>query len=302
MTIEQFLKTLVTLVLGLIAVVFCTQLWRAYELAPWTRDGRVSAHVIRIAPQVSGQVEQLLVGDNQWVAKGDLLYQIDRSAYLLAQQQRTAELAEARSVFEQRSAQFKRRSQLGEAIAREEIDNAARDLAVARSRLDAAQSQLAQARLDLDRTTVRSPVDGYVTQLRLQPGDYASAGETNIFVVDSHSFWVTGYFEETKLSSIRVGATASIKLMGFAALLEGHVASIGRGIADGNELRSNDGLPQVAPTFSWIRLAQRVPVRIELDKVPPDVELAAGMTASIEVSEAGAAPRWRLVQWLQAFL
>ncbi|QTH12082.1 HlyD family secretion protein [Pseudomonas corrugata] len=302
MTINHFLKMLVTLGLGLIALLFCMQLWRTYELAPWTRDGRVSAHVIRIAPEVSGQVERLLVGDNQWVAKGASLYQIDRSAYLLAQQQRTAELAEARSVFEQRSAQLKRRNRLGDAIAREEIDNAARDLAVAKARLDAAQSQLAQARLDLDRTTIRSPVDGYVTQLRLQPGDYASAGETNIFVVDSHSFWVTGYFEETKLSGIRVGATASIKLMGFAALLEGHVASMGRGIADGNEQRGNNGLPQVAPTFSWIRLAQRVPVRIELDRVPPDVELAAGMTASIEVAEAGAEPRWRLTQWLQAFL
>ncbi|KIQ60663.1 efflux RND transporter periplasmic adaptor subunit [Pseudomonas fluorescens] len=302
MIIKQVLKVLVTLGLGLIALLFCSQLWRAYELAPWTRDGRVSAHVIRIAPEVSGQVERLRVGDNQWVAKGDLLYQIDRSAYLIAEQQRTAELAEARSVFEQRSTQFKRRHQLGDAIAQEEIDNAARDLAVAKSRLDAAQSQLAQARLDLDRTTIRSPVDGYVTQLRLQPGDYASAGQTNIFVVDSHSFWVTGYFEETKLSGIRVGATASIKLMGFATPLEGHVASMGRGIADGNELRSSNGLPQVAPTFSWIRLAQRVPVRIELDKVPADVELAAGMTASIEVAEAGAAPRWRLTQWLQAFL
>lgn len=302
MIIKHILKTLVTLVLGLAALLFCTQLWRAYELAPWTRDGRVSAQVIRIAPEVSGQVEHLLVGDNQWVAKGALLYQIDRSSYLLAQQQRTAELAEARSVFEQRSAQLKRRNQLGDAIAREETDNAALDLAVARARLDAARSQLAHARLDLDRTTIRSPVDGYVTQLRLQPGDYAAAGETNIFVVDSHSFWVTGYFEETKLAGVRVGAVTSIKLMGFSPLLEGHVASIGRGIADGNELRSNSGLPQVAPTFSWIRLAQRVPVRIELDKVPPGVELAAGMTASIEVAEEGTAPRWRLVQWLQAFM
>ncbi|MDF3135256.1 HlyD family secretion protein [Pseudomonas extremaustralis] len=302
MTIKHILKTLVTVVLGLTALLLCTQLWRAYELAPWTRDGRVSAQVIRIAPEVSGQVERLLVGDNQWVAKGALLYQIDRRAYLLAQRQRTAELAEARSVFEQRSSQLNRRKQLGDAIAREETDNAARDLMVARARLDAAQSQLAHAQLDLERTTVRSPVDGYVTQLRLQPGDYAAAGDTNIFVVDSHSFWVTGYFEETKLPGVRVGATASIKLMGFSPLLEGHVASIGRGIADGNELRSNSGLPQVAPTFSWIRLAQRVPVRIELDKVPAGVELAAGMTASIEVVEAGAATRWRLTQWLQEFM
>lgn len=302
MTLDKILKSLVTLGLGLLAVFFCTQLWRAYVLAPWTRDGRVSAQVIRIAPEVSGQVEQLRVGDNQWVAKGTLLYQIDQRAYLLAQQQRTAELAQARSVFEQRTAQYRRRQQLGDAIAREQTDNAAQDLAVAKARVDAAQSQLAQAQLDLARTTLRSPVDGYVTQLRLQPGDYAVAGSTNIYVVDSHSFWVTGYFEETKLPGVRVGAPASIKLMGFAPLLTGHVASIGRGIADGNELRSDSGLPQVAPTFSWIRLAQRVPVRIELDSVPAGVELAAGMTASVEVTEANAEPHWRLTRWLQEYL
>lgn len=302
MRLNNTLKILVTLVLGLVALLFCTQLWRAYVLAPWTRDGRVSAQVLRIAPEVSGQVERLLVGDNQWVAKGALLYQIDQRAYLLAQQQRIAELAEARSVFAQRTAQFRRRTQLGDAIAREETDNAAQDLAVAKARVDAAQCQLAQAELDLARTTIRSPVDGYVTQLRLQPGDYAVAGSTNIYVVDGHSFWVTGYFEETKLPGVWVGAPASIKLMGFAPLLEGHVASIGRGIADGNELRSDSGLPQVAPTFSWIRLAQRVPVRIELDAVPEGVELAAGMTASIEVTEPGSAPHWRLSRWLQAFM
>lgn len=302
MSIIKLLKTTATLMLGLLALVFCLQLWRTYVLAPWTRDGRVSAQVIRIAPEVSGQVEQLLVGDNQWVGKGDLLYRIDARAYALAQQRREAELAEARSVFEQRREQFKRRTRLADAIAREEIDNAARDMAVAKARLDAARSQLDQARLDLDRTVIRSPVDGYVTQLRLQPGDYAVAGDTNIFVVDGHSFWVTGYLEETKLPGVRIGAPVSIKLMGFSQLIDGHVASVGRGIADGNELRSDSGLPQVSPTFSWIRLAQRVPVRIELDKVPEGVELAAGMTASVEVTEADAKPRWRLTHWLQAFM
>ncbi|QXI31139.1 efflux RND transporter periplasmic adaptor subunit [Pseudomonas vanderleydeniana] len=300
MSIVKILKTLATLSLGVLALLFCWQLWQAYVLAPWTRDGRVSAQVIRIAPEVSGQVEQLLVGDNQWVASGELLYRISARSYRLAEQQRSAELAEARSVFEQRSEQFKRRARLGDAIAREEVDNAARDVAVAKARVDAASSQLAQARLDLERTEIRSPVDGYVTQLRLQPGDYAVAGNTNLFVVDSHSFWITGYFEETKLPGIHLGAPVSIKLMGFAPLLDGHVASMGRGIADGNELRSDSGLPQVSPTFSWIRLSQRVPVRIELDSVPDGVELAAGMTASVEVKATE--PHWRLTRWLQAFM
>lgn len=302
MSIVKILKPAATLVLGSLALMFCLQLWRAYVLAPWTRDGRVSAQVVRIAPEVSGQINQLVVSDNQWVAKGDLLYRIDARSYRLALQQRMAELAESRSVFDQRNAQFKRRAQLAGAIAREEVDNAARDLAVAQSRLDAARSHLAQAQLDLERTTIRSPVDGYVTQLRLHPGDYAEAGHTNLFVVDGHSFWITGYFEETKLPGVRIGAPVSIKLMGFAPLLEGHVASMGRGIADSNEVRNDSGLPEVSPTFSWIRLAQRVPVRIELDNVPEGVQLAAGMTASVEVTQPDEVPRWRLIHWLQAFM
>ncbi|WP_085703011.1 HlyD family secretion protein [Pseudomonas sp. B15(2017)] len=302
MSIVKILKPAVTLVLGSLALMFCLQLWRAYVLAPWTRDGRVSAQVVRIAPEVSGQINQLAVSENQWVAKGDLLYRIDARSYRLALQQRMAELTESRSVFDQRNAQFKRRTQLAGAIAREEVDNAARELAVAQSRLDAARSHLAQAQLDLERTTIRSPVDGYVTQLRLHPGDYADAGHTNLFVVDGYSFWITGYFEETKLPGVRIGAPVSIKLMGFAPLLQGHVASMGRGIADTNEVRNDSGLPEVSPTFSWIRLAQRVPVRIELDNVPEGVELAAGMTASVEVTQPDAVKRWRLIHWLQAFM
>ncbi|MBW6128454.1 HlyD family efflux transporter periplasmic adaptor subunit, partial [Pseudomonas aeruginosa] len=161
---------------------------------------------------------------------------------------------------------------------------------------------LDQARLDLRRSELRSPVDGYVTQLRVQPGDYAAAGRTNIFIVDRRSFWVTGYFEETKLRNVQVGAPATIKLMGFDPLLDGHVASIGRGVADLNESRADSGLPQVSPNFSWIRLAQRVPVRIELDRVPAGVVLAAGMTGSVEVLQAGTARHWRLTRWLQEYL
>jgi multidrug resistance efflux pump len=115
---------------------------------------------------------------------------------------------------------------------------------------------------------VRAPVAGYVTHLRLRPGDYATAGETKVAVVDAHSFWVVGYFEETKLRHIRIGNAAQISLMGFDPLITGHVESIGRGIDDSNDQTGGLGLPDVNPTFSWVRLAQRVPVRIQLDKIP----------------------------------
>jgi multidrug resistance efflux pump len=130
---------------------------------------------------------------------------------------------------------------------------------------------------------VRAPVAGYVTHLRLRPGDYATAGETKVAVVDAHSFWVVGYFEETKLRHIRVGSTAHISLMGFDPLITGHVESIGRGIDDSNDETGGLGLPDVNPTFSWVRLAQRVPVRIQLDKIPEGIELVAGLSASVSI-------------------
>ena len=284
MSIVRLSKVAATFACGLLALCLALQLWQAYVLAPWTRDGRVSAQVIRIAPEVSGSVEAVFVADNQRVARGDPLYRIDPRSYRLAVRQREAELEQARETLRQRDEQWRRRMQLAGAVSREE------------------GAALDQARLDLRRSELRSPVDGYVTQLRVQPGDYAAAGRTNIFIVDRRSFWVTGYFEETKLRNVQVGAPATIKLMGFDPLLDGHVASIGRGVADLNESRADSGLPQVSPNFSWIRLAQRVPVRIELDRVPAGVVLAAGMTGSVEVLQAGTARHWRLTRWLQEYL
>ncbi|MBG7368824.1 HlyD family secretion protein [Pseudomonas aeruginosa] len=302
MFIVRICKVAATLGCGLVALCLASLLWKAYVLAPWTRDGRVSAQVIRIAPEVSGTLDALFVGDNQQVSRGDPLYRIDPSSYRLAVRQRRAELAQARETLRQRDEEWRRRAQLAGAMSREAIANAGRALRIARAQADAAGAALDQALLDLRRSELRAPVDGYVTQLRVQPGDYATAGETNLFIVDRHSFWVTGYFEETKLRNVRLGAPARIRLMGFDPLLEGHVASIGRGIADLNENRPDSGLPQVSPTFSWIRLAQRVPVRIELDRVPPEVVLAAGMTGSVEVLQPGSEGRWRLTRWLQEYL
>lgn len=142
------------------------------------------------------------------------------------------------------------------------------------------------AKLDLARSVIRSPVDGYVTNLKLRPGDYATAGATNVAIVDGASFWITGYFEETKIQQIRVAAPVRIKLMGFDQPVTGHVESIGRGIENSSEAPGRFGLPNVAATFSWVRLAQRIPVRIHIDQVPSGVELAAGMTATIEIIPA----------------
>lgn len=252
-------------------------LWRTYMLAPWTRDGRVSA-------EVSGTVVDVRAVDNQFVHRGDILYVIDPHRFRLALDSAQAVVLARREDAALKTAAARRRNQLSPGmVASEAVEQANGMVAIARADHDAA-AQVAE--VNLDRTTIRAPVDGYVTNLRLRPGDYATASATRVSVIDAEGFWITAYFEETKLSRIAIGARAEIRLMGFEPPISGHVESIGHGIADANESRDHLGLPTVNPVFTWVRLAQRIPVRIHIDAVPPGVTLAAGMTCSVAVGEA----------------
>ncbi|ABB05900.1 biotin/lipoyl-binding protein [Burkholderia lata] len=304
MSLKPLTRSLLTLATVAVAIVLVAALWHAYVLAPWTRDARVSAHVVRIAPEVSGTVVDVAVVDNQRVAKGDVLYRIDPQRFTLAVEQAEAQVAATAESMRQKRDEAQRRTGLDDLVPREDIQRSSRAVSIAQAEHRKALAALDVAKLDLERTTLRSPVDGYVTQLRLRHGDYAVEGKPGISVLDAHSFWITGYFEETKLRRIATGAPATIRLMGFDPLLSGHVTSIGRGIADENGTLDELGLPAVNPTFSWVRLAQRIPVRIEIDQVPAGVLLAAGMTCSVEVGERGheRTPRGRLASWLHAWM
>lgn len=283
------LRPAVTLAVGAGAILLMVALWRAYMLAPWTRDGRVGADVVQVMPDVSGRIAAVRVVDNQAVRRGDVLYVIDRARFQLAVAAAEATLRARRAELALRSATARRRSGLGaDIVAAETIDQAAGEVRMAQAAYDAAAVALATARLDLARTTVTAPVDGYATNLRLRPGDYAIAGATRVAIVDSRRVWVTGYFEETKLAHIATGAPAEVTLMGYDAPLSGHVESIGRGIADRNDSPDGRGLPNVDPVFSWVRLAQRIPVRIRIDRVPAGITLAAGMTCSVAIGDGAA--------------
>jgi multidrug resistance efflux pump len=160
----------------------------------------------------------------------------------------------------------------------------------AEASLAQAKAQLHQAQVNLERTRIVSPVDGYVTNLLAQLGDYVNLGVNTISVVDAHSFWVDGYFEETNIAPIRVGDPARIKLMGYSDVVRGHVDSIARAINVSNAQPNGQGVATVNPIFTWVRLAQRIPVRVHIDQVPPDVVLAAGMTATVEIDPAARPP------------
>ncbi|MFK0375765.1 efflux RND transporter periplasmic adaptor subunit [Pandoraea sp. NPDC090278] len=293
-----------TLVAVALAVALVAALWRAYVVAPWTRDGRVSAEVVHIAPEVSGTVLDVAVADNQLVKRGELLYRIDPERFRYAVAQAEAQLSAATAVMQQKMQDAKRRRGMDDLVPGEDIQRANHAVAIAQAEQRRAQVALDVARLDLARTELRAPADGYITHLRLRPGDYAVAGRGNVALIDAHSFWVTGYFEETKLHGIRTGAPARIRLMGFEEMLDGHVAGIGRGITDTNEHADAQGLPSVEASFSWVRLAQRIPVRIAIDRVPAGVVLSAGMTCSVDVGqpEATGLPKGRLASLLMRWM
>lgn len=295
-------RVITTLVVVAIAAVLVTALWKAYMISPWTRDGRVRVNVVDIAPEIGGTVVQLLVHDNEYVHKGDALFAIDPQRYRLAIASAQARLASNADQLRLRQSDVKRRQGLSGIVSAEEQEQVRSQSAVAQAAVDAAQVDLDTAKLNLQRAVVYAPVNGFVTNLLLRVGDYASAGAARIALIDADSFWIYGYFEETKIARVQVGDAARIRLMGYHRLLTGHVESIARGINDQNGRADREGLQDVDPVFTWVRLAQRIPVRIHIDTVPPGIVLAAGMTASVAVGEEARHPRGALTQWLEDHL
>ena len=279
-------KHLATLGIALIAVLISVAAWQHYVTAPWTRNGSVRVQVANVAPQVAGKIVELRVADNQFVHKGDVLYVIDPFDFEVAVRVGKALVAQRAADLEVKQAEFDRRQHLSNlATTPEEQQIYAGNAAQAKAAYESAVHQLAQAELNLKRTSVASPVDGYVTNLLLRAGDYAVAGVSNVSVIDSNSFWVDGYFEETKMARVCVGDRAEAQLVGYAKPILGHVKTVTRGVSVSNAAAGTQGLPNVDPIYTWVRLAQRVPVRVAIDTVPPEVPLVSGMTATVTIRQ-----------------
>jgi RND family efflux transporter MFP subunit len=275
---------LLTLIMLALASIATWALWQGYMAAPWTRDGTVRAYVVTIAPEVAGRIVELPVADNQFVHKNDLLVVIDPTNYAIAVGQATAVVTQARANADNAEREARRRAQLTNLeTSEEEKQTYASNAQAAEATYQQAVENLARARVDLQRASIRSPVNGYVTNLLAQLGDYANVGQTEISLVDADSFWVDGYFEETNLGEIQEGDLANIKLMGYSQVVKGHVDSIARGINVANAQPNQAGLALVNPIFTWVRLAQRVPVRIHINEVPDGIRLVAGITATVQI-------------------
>ncbi len=280
----RVLPFLATLIVVAIAGALTWAMWKTYMGTPWTRDGRVRVYVVTIAPQVAGNITQLPIVDDQVVHKGDLLMEVDPTNYRIAVDIAQSAVAQAKATADNARAESDRREKLGQWASEEEREAYMSKALAAQAAYQQAQANLQQAQVNLQRTRITSPVNGFVTNLQAQLGDYVTIGERRITLVNSDSFWVDGYFEETVLGSIREGDPAMVKLLGYNKLLRGHVAGVARGINVADAASDPSGLAEVNPIFTWVRLAQRVPVRIALDDVPPGVRLVAGMTGTVQIN------------------
>lgn len=282
----KFFRFAITFSVLLLALFLGLMLWDNYMNAPWTRDGRVRADVVMIAPDVGGLVSDVAVADNQHVKRGDVLFQIDAVRFEHALHEVRAHANTLRAEYEMKLHRAQRRERADdEVVSGEERDDARLDAEIARERYEEALTRVETAKLDLERSTVRASTDGWVSNLLLRKGDYVTQGDKRMAIITEGSFWVYGYFEEHKLSMIHIGDKATMKILGTKFTLKGHVESIARGISDRDNVTDGRLLANVNPIFTWIRLAQRVPVRIHIDEVPKGMHLSAGMTCSVIIDK-----------------
>jgi RND family efflux transporter MFP subunit len=282
------LRFLATALIVAVAAIVAWQLWVYYMDDPWTRDGAVRADTIQLAPDVSGPVTQIFVHDNETVKTGQPLFQIDPTRFLLAISQAEAEAARTKAAMEDAERTAGRYKSLSNnAVSSETRDNAISAAQEAQAAYQLAQANLAVANYNLGRATVRATVNGDITNFSMRPGDFVTAGTPVLALLDTDSLYVDGYFEETKMRQIQIGDPASVTLMDGGPAILGHVQGFAAGITDSERSPSPTMLANVNPTFTWVRLAQRVPVRIALDHVPAGTKLIAGMTCTVVIGPPG---------------
>jgi RND family efflux transporter MFP subunit len=283
------IRVATTLAAVLVAAFVGWRLWIYYEIAPWTRDARVSADIVGVTPDVSGLVSEVHVHDNQPVRRGDLLFIVDPARFELALRQAQAVVASREATLQQAVRDFNRYSALTTTeISRQQVEQAQATEETAAAGFQQAVADRDLAQLNLDRSRITASVNGIISNFGLRPGDYVTAGQPVTALVDTDSLRIDAYFEETRLRRIHPGDRVGIRLMGVPERLSGHVQSIAGGIEDRERQSSPNLLANINPTFDWVRLAQRIPVRIALDDVPPDVRVIPGRTATVDVIGAAA--------------
>ncbi|CCJ90995.1 Fusaric acid resistance protein fusE [Cronobacter turicensis 564] len=277
-------RTAITVVLVVLAFIAIFRAWSFYTESPWTRDARFTADVVAIAPDVAGLITSVDVHDNQLVKKDQVLFTIDQPRYQKALEEAEADVAYYQALANEKRREAGRRNQLGvQAMSREEIDQANNVLQTVLHQLAKAEATRDLARLDLQRTVIRAPADGWVTNLNVYTGEFITRGSTAVALVKQNSFYVLAYMEETKLEGVRPGFRVEITPLGSNNVLHGTVDSVSAGVTNASSTRDDKGMATVDSNLEWVRLAQRVPVRIRLDKQPGNL-YPAGTTPWVVVT------------------
>lgn len=277
-------RTAITVILVVLAFIAIFRAWVYYTESPWTRDARFSADVVAIAPDVSGLITDVQVKDNQLVSKNQVLFVIDQPRYQKALAEAEADVSYYQALAEEKSREAGRRNKLGiNAMSREEIDQSNNVLQTVLHQLAKAQATRDLARLDLERTVIRAPADGWITNLNVYAGEFITRGSTAVALVKQHSFYVMAYLEETKLERVRPGYRAEITPLGSNRVLKGTVDSMAAGVTNASSSVDSKGMATVDSNLEWVRLAQRVPVRIHLDDEPGNL-WPAGTTATVVIT------------------
>ncbi|ACS87425.1 p-hydroxybenzoic acid efflux pump subunit AaeA [Musicola paradisiaca] len=281
---KKLSRVAMTLIVVAAAAVALVKVWSFYTESPWTRDAKFTADVVAIAPDVSGLLTSVRVQDNQPVQQGDVLFVVDQPRYQQALEEAQADVSYYQALAEEKKRESTRRLRLGvQVMSREEIEQSGNALQTTQHQLAKAQAQLALAKLDLERTVVRAPADGWITNLNVHSGEFITRGTTAVALVKKDSFYLLAYMEETKLAGIRPGSQVEITPLGSNQILRGTVDSISAGIANSSSTVGSKGLATVDASLEWVRLAQRVPVKIRLTQQWGD-RYPAGTTATVLVT------------------
>lgn len=272
-------RTAITMALVILAFIAIFRAWVYYTESPWTRDARFSADVVAIAPDVAGLITAVNVHDNQLVKKDQVLFTIDQPRYQKALEEAEADVAYYQALASEKRREAGRRNQLGvQAMSREEIDQSNNVLQTVLHQL-----AKAQATRDLERTVIRAPADGWITNLNVYTGEFITRGSTAVALVKQNSFYVLAYMEETKLEGVRPGFRAEITPLGSNRVLKGTVDSVAAGVTNSSSSNDTKGMATVDSNLEWVRLAQRVPVRIHLDEQQGNL-WPAGTTATVVIT------------------
>lgn len=255
---EAFGKLIAAIALPMVVLTGVFVVFRM-ETRPRTDDAFLLADIANIAPEVSGRIISLNIRDNQYVHAGDVLFVVDPKPYQLKVDAAKAKMTLISSTL------VRIEPLLGKGfVTAEQIDQARADK-------ESARANEAIAENDLTHTNVKAPFDGKITGLNIAVGEYASTGHPLFTMINTAKWYVVANFRETEIAEMKEGTAATVYVMAHPQqVLQGHVDSVGWGVVS-EDASMAGGLPNIPKTLNWVRLAQRFPVRILLDRPPEDL-------------------------------